>query len=82
MVYFADCLLTPLVWTLTAATRAVPAPSYMKHPHLVPLDEELQRELDRLATETGRTRSDIALETSGGTPSSISAPWPLPRTPV
>ncbi len=34
--------------------------SYMKTTLTIRLDEDLQRELDRLAAETGRTRSDIA----------------------
>jgi len=34
--------------------------SYMKSTITIRIEEDLQRELDRLAAETGRTRSDIA----------------------
>ena len=34
--------------------------SYMKGTLTIRLDESLQRELDRLTLETGRTRSDLA----------------------
>jgi len=34
--------------------------SYMKGTLTIRLDEELERELDRLTQETGRTRSDLA----------------------
>jgi predicted transcriptional regulator len=34
--------------------------SYMKGTLTIRLDEDLERELDRLTVETGRTRSDLA----------------------
>lgn len=34
--------------------------SYMKGTLTIRLDEDLERELDRLTLETGRTRSDLA----------------------